>query len=349
MAVYYATESEDITLEHHGIKGQKWGVRRFQNPDGTLTKEGQKRYGGKKKVQTGPGMILYRTQSTGDDEGQTRKRLYVSADRKEGSKFATKLIGPTTLLNNGQMFVAKYENTNTIKIPSLKEQEKLELAVLKDKFARQDVIDSLVKKGCKTKDAIKLTDPNLRTKETIKQFVSVLSVVPFGALTVASPALGAVALSTGAPVVLPALGVIEGAANKKEQIKALRNVQGDDKAVNYNEAFNRALRNKGYNAFRDMNDNGRVSKTALVVIDPDKNVRLSSSEKISKERFGELYKEAKSLEVSKKEADFIPDSEKAKGEEIYQRLLNAYADILIAKEKEEKRKEEREKVLAKVS
>lgn len=30
-------------LAHHGIKGQKWGVRRFQNLDGTLTDEGQKR------------------------------------------------------------------------------------------------------------------------------------------------------------------------------------------------------------------------------------------------------------------------------------------------------------------
>lgn len=34
--------SEDIC--HHGIKGQKWGVRRYQNPDGSLTKEGYKRY-----------------------------------------------------------------------------------------------------------------------------------------------------------------------------------------------------------------------------------------------------------------------------------------------------------------
>ena len=34
----------DDELYHHGIKGQKWGVRRFQNPDGTLTKAGQKRY-----------------------------------------------------------------------------------------------------------------------------------------------------------------------------------------------------------------------------------------------------------------------------------------------------------------
>lgn len=29
---------------HHGIKGMKWGVRRYQNPDGSLTAEGQKRY-----------------------------------------------------------------------------------------------------------------------------------------------------------------------------------------------------------------------------------------------------------------------------------------------------------------
>ena len=31
-------------LMHHGIKGQKWGERRFQNPDGTLTPEGKARY-----------------------------------------------------------------------------------------------------------------------------------------------------------------------------------------------------------------------------------------------------------------------------------------------------------------
>lgn len=31
-------------LEHHGILGQKWGIRRYQNSDGTLTAEGKKRY-----------------------------------------------------------------------------------------------------------------------------------------------------------------------------------------------------------------------------------------------------------------------------------------------------------------
>lgn len=31
-------------LYHHGIKGQKWGVRRYQNEDGTLTDAGKKHY-----------------------------------------------------------------------------------------------------------------------------------------------------------------------------------------------------------------------------------------------------------------------------------------------------------------
>lgn len=35
---------ESNTLNHHGIKGQKWGIRRYQNKDGTLTAAGRKRY-----------------------------------------------------------------------------------------------------------------------------------------------------------------------------------------------------------------------------------------------------------------------------------------------------------------
>ena len=46
MSIYYvgslAYDSE--YLAHHGIKGQKWGIRRFQNPDGSLTPAGKERY-----------------------------------------------------------------------------------------------------------------------------------------------------------------------------------------------------------------------------------------------------------------------------------------------------------------
>lgn len=34
----------EVYLAHHGIKGQKWGVRRYQNEDGSYTEAGKKRY-----------------------------------------------------------------------------------------------------------------------------------------------------------------------------------------------------------------------------------------------------------------------------------------------------------------
>lgn len=40
--MYHNVYNEE--LAHHGIKGQKWGVRRFQNKNGTLTGAGKKRY-----------------------------------------------------------------------------------------------------------------------------------------------------------------------------------------------------------------------------------------------------------------------------------------------------------------
>ena len=41
---YYGALTDEF-IAHHGIQGQKWGVRRFQNPDGSLTDEGRRRLG----------------------------------------------------------------------------------------------------------------------------------------------------------------------------------------------------------------------------------------------------------------------------------------------------------------
>lgn len=61
-------------LQHHGIKGQRWGVRRYQNADGSLTAAGRARY--KQAIEKGDrslyleertipaGTKMYRTTST---------------------------------------------------------------------------------------------------------------------------------------------------------------------------------------------------------------------------------------------------------------------------------------------
>ena len=47
MQRYYMTKDE---LYHHGIKGQKWGVRNYQNEDGSYTEAGKERYGIGQKI-----------------------------------------------------------------------------------------------------------------------------------------------------------------------------------------------------------------------------------------------------------------------------------------------------------
>ena len=50
-SVYKAIHSSFLQQDflcHYGVKGMKWGIRRYQNPDGSLTAEGIQRYGSKK-------------------------------------------------------------------------------------------------------------------------------------------------------------------------------------------------------------------------------------------------------------------------------------------------------------
>lgn len=69
-------------LQHWGIKGQKWGVRRYQNPDGSLTKAGQKRYN--KEVEK----LKKETAKVKEAEkaAATRKKTQSKLDKLEAAK-----------------------------------------------------------------------------------------------------------------------------------------------------------------------------------------------------------------------------------------------------------------------
>lgn len=62
-------------LYHHGVKGQKWGIRRYQNENGTLTAEGRRRY-------------LEDTSAAGE-----RKKLYTKKAVKSGIKTGIRTAG----------------------------------------------------------------------------------------------------------------------------------------------------------------------------------------------------------------------------------------------------------------
>lgn len=74
MAYYYRRTDE---LYHHGIKGQKWGIRRFQNPDGSLTAEGKKRYAAER----------WNESFTSDDIDESPHTIVDSRGRKDKLEF----------------------------------------------------------------------------------------------------------------------------------------------------------------------------------------------------------------------------------------------------------------------
>ncbi len=72
MSEWTCVRTGDDELQHHGIKGQKWGVRRFQKKDGSLTPAGKKRY---------------------DDSDETREQKEEKAkSRKRNAKVAAAVV-----------------------------------------------------------------------------------------------------------------------------------------------------------------------------------------------------------------------------------------------------------------
>ena len=141
MGTFYSNNWSE--LYHYGIKGQKWGVRRYQNKDGTLTTAGKKRYRIEDEYKDGnDGRLWYDADKVQDYENLLEKIRSKSIDmyyrgmdeldktvgknakkaleweKKQSDQYTEKLNSiskPKTLLNKEKATAALVNNRSKIK------------------------------------------------------------------------------------------------------------------------------------------------------------------------------------------------------------------------------------------
>lgn len=259
-------------LCHYGIKGMKWGVRRYQNPDGSLTAEGRKRYGSNSTIYS-KGEKFYRI-STKKEETEKNNYKYVSkleSDRNyykgiyaqdimfDPNKYTTESYANAKLKdvvddykNSGyNLYELTYEAKRDIVSPNKKTRVKVFSEMIEqDPQLVKQIHDDLIN------DKYFGKDPELR-----KEIDEVLTI------------------------------------NKDTK---LSDIQKDKRAFQlFSASLNNSdeIRNKyfdilkeyGYNAIVDDNDAGEITRKPMIVIDPADVVQLVEARELMAEDIAEAY------------------------------------------------------------
>lgn len=144
-------------LIHHGIKDQKWGLRRFQNPDGSLTPAGRERYG------------VGKERGTAGSEGQNKSGDGGSSQKSGANKTPDKSSRSVTAMSDDELrsrinrlnmeeqysnLVARQKQRNTSVVKSL-------LGNAAKQFAEQSLsrlVSKVVSKAFDKKDNFDIDD-----------------------------------------------------------------------------------------------------------------------------------------------------------------------------------------------
>lgn len=334
------------TLYHHGVKGQKWGVRRYQNPDGSLTPAGKKRQkkliDSNRKATIVKGTTLYRISDRNKSDTSSGK-IYVTADNTTAD-FYVNALGSGKILKTGKAYAHQYVAKNDLKMPDKRTMEKIELGLLKDKKVQRELVDSLMKKGLTRETATKQVQAYNAGKAFVQKIGTSAAMGYIGAIygavggaytTLFNPVGVGIGAGAGAAAGI-GVGIATPSAERNRALNVARVSYGDKANKLTNETLRKRMSELGYNAMKDYNDRrafGNKAKQAIIVFDSDKNLRNSKISEVTSKDYARAYARNYLKEHPKSKLDF--DDLVKDGEAKYKRLYETGV-ITRAREKENK-------------
>lgn len=104
-------DNEGAYLAHNGVKGQRFGVRRFQNPDGSLTEKGKRR------------MKTLQGKSDKLDAKKVKYNDYITKHQNKEAKIDHKKIKVESKLNPLKEIDAEYARSLAEKVDKRKDKK----------------------------------------------------------------------------------------------------------------------------------------------------------------------------------------------------------------------------------